>query len=88
MAALTKLTDRFTETSGEGEIVVMRVDVGDFLSLSGTAAAAWSLINGTRDRDSLVAALAAQFSMEEREIAPDVDEFLEQLRHSGLIADG
>ena len=53
-----------------------------------TAAATWRLIDGTRDRDALVDALALQFGGDERQIATDVDEFLEQLKDVGLIYDG
>ena len=59
MRALTKLTDRFTETSIDDEIVIMRLDNGEFFALSGTAAAAWRLIDGQRDRLALVDALAS-----------------------------
>lgn len=86
MASLRKLSERFTETRADDEIVVMRLDSGDFLSLQGTAAAAWSLIDGWRGRDDLVARLAADFSTDSLKIADDLNEFLAELRRMGLIA--
>ena len=81
-----KLNERFTETADDDEVVIMRVDTGEFLSLTGTAAAAWSLIDGTRDRAALVSDLALEYSMDEGQVAAEVDEFLKQLARSGLLA--
>jgi hypothetical protein len=85
MTNLAKQIDRFTETDIDDEIVVMRLDTGEFFSLAGTGAAAWRLIDGTRDRAGLINALAAEFDGEEAEIAADVDEFLLQLKEFGLV---
>lgn len=86
MTAIAKLTDRFTEADIDDEIVVMRVDNGEFFSLAGTGAIIWRLIDGTRDRNALLEALAGEFDGEEAEIASDVDEFLSRLRETGLLA--
>jgi pyrroloquinoline quinone biosynthesis protein D len=86
MTALAKQFDRFTETAIDDEIVVMRLDSGDFFSLEGTAAATWRLIDGTRDRAALIKALAADYGSDESEIAADVDDFLSQLKRQGLVA--
>ena len=86
MPILTKQADRFTETDIDDEIVVMRLDNGEFFSLSGTAAATWRMIDGTRDRSTLLSALAAQYEGDEADIAADIDEFLTKLREMGLLA--
>ena len=86
MTALTKHRDRFTEADIDQEIVIMRLDSGEFVSLSGTSAAIWRLIDGTRDRDTLVAALASEFDADHRRIGADVDGFLGQLRDMELLA--
>lgn len=86
MTLLTKQVDRFSETDVDDEIVVMRLDNGDFFSLAGTAAMTWRLIDGTRDQAALVAALIEKFDGDEAEIAADVDEFLMNLREMGLLA--
>jgi hypothetical protein len=87
MSALAKQPGRFSETDIDEEIVVMRLDNGEFFSLSGTAAATWRLIDGTRDREALLAALAEEFGGNASSMAADVDEFLGRLRELGLLAD-
>lgn len=86
MSLLVKLNERFTETSLDDEIVIMRLDTGEFFALSGTAATSWRLIDGTRDRAALVSALAADYAADEAEIASDVDALLARLRATGLLA--
>lgn len=86
MTAITKLTDRFTEADIDHEIVIMRLDTGEFFSLSGTAAALWRLIDGERDQPGLVAAAAREFDPGDSDIAADVHEFLSRLRETGLLA--
>lgn len=86
MNVLAKRTERFAETEVDDEVVVMRLDNGDFFSLAGTAAATWRLIDGTRNRAALVTALTTEFDGDEAEIAADVDEFLVKLREMGLLA--
>jgi hypothetical protein len=86
MTAIAKLTDRFTETEVDDEIVIMRLDNGEFFALSGTAAAIWRLIDGKRDRVALIEAIGAQFEADETQIAADVDEFVGRLKGTGLLA--
>jgi hypothetical protein len=86
MAALKKLLGRFTETAVDDEIVVMRLDNGEFFALSGTAAAAWRLIDGKRDRSAMLAELSAQFAAGEAQIEADIDELLGKLVESKLVA--
>lgn len=83
---IKKQVDRFSETEIDDEVVVMRLDSGEFFSLAGTAAAIWRLIDGTRDRAALVEALAAEFEADEEVIAADVDDFLAGLTEQGLVA--
>jgi pyrroloquinoline quinone biosynthesis protein D len=87
MTVLAKLADRFAETDIDQEIVVMRLDNGEFFSLAGTAASTWRLIDGTRDREALVTALAREYEGNPANIEADVDEFLEQLRGIGLLGE-
>ena len=83
---LAKQADRFTETRIDDEIVVMLLDTGDFLSLTGTAVDIWEMIDGSRGRDAIVAELVAAFDAPETAIAADVDGFLARLRETGLLA--
>ena len=85
MGLLTKVRGRFTETAIDGEVVVMDLARGDFFSLTGTAAAAWHRIDGTRSRAALIADLAADYDKAPDEVAVDVDAFLGQLGAAGLI---
>lgn len=85
IAVLTKRKDRFTEADIDQEIVIMRLDNGEFFSLSGTAAAIWRLIDGKRDRPALVAALSSEFDGDRAQIAADVDELIERLAEIGLL---
>jgi len=87
MNPVIKLSERFTEAAIDDEIVVMRIDTGEFFSLTGTAATTWRLIDGNRNRDALLAALADEYSTDEAAIAADVDEFLAHLRETGLLGD-
>jgi hypothetical protein len=87
MAALTKLLGRYADTDIDDEIIIMRLDNGEIFALSGTAAAAWRLIDGKRDRLALLSELAVQFAADERQMEADVDELLERLIDNRLIAD-
>jgi hypothetical protein len=88
MAVLQKVTGNFTEAVVDDEIILMRLDNGELLSLTETAAALWRLIDGSRDRDALVTALGAEFDADEQLIARDVVELLHKLKEAGLVAEG
>lgn len=85
MSVIEKLVGNFTETDIDDEIILMRLDNGELLTLSDTGAAIWRLIDGTRDREALIAAMAAQYSADEEQLSRDVDDFLGQLREARLI---
>ena len=82
---LRKCPANFSETEIDGEVVVMDLTRGDFFSLTSTAAAAWQLIDGTRTRASLIAALAQDYGAASETIAAEVDTFLDQLGAARLI---
>lgn len=86
MTAIAKLPERFTETDVDDEIIIMRLDNGELLTLAGTAADVWRLIDGRRDRTALLSALAEQFPGDEQRIAAEIDEFLLRLKVNGLLA--
>lgn len=88
MSAIVKLSDRLTESEMNDEIVVMRVDNGEFFSLPETAAMIWRMIDGKRDRAGLVTAVATELAVSESDIRPDVEGFLTELSEAGLIAEG
>lgn len=86
MAALTKLAGNFTETDVDDEIILMRLDNGELLTLTGAAPAIWRRIDGERDRASLIADLATEFEIPVERIEREVDELLERLVESRLLA--
>ena len=84
-ALLSKLIDRFVETAIDDETVVMDMNSGEFFSLNHTAGAVWRLIDGTRNRDTIVAHLAADFGLEAETIAAEIDEEIGSFREAGFI---
>ena len=83
---LTKVPSAFAETRIDDEIVIMNLASGDFFSLQDSAAAIWNLLDGTRDRTAVLAALCGQYDAPRADLARDVDRFLSELRSGGLIA--
>ena len=82
---LRKAETRYVETALDDETIVMDIDSADFFSLNATAGAVWRLIDGTRDRDAIVAALAGEFAASPAEIGADVDALIGQLRTAGFL---
>lgn len=87
MAVIRKLAGNFTEADVDDEVIIMRLDNGELLSLVDSAAAAWRLIDGSRDRAALAEALAVEYEADERRIAQDLGQLLDQLTEAALIAD-
>lgn len=87
-SALVKRADRFVETEIDGEMVVMELETGDFFSLSGSALSIWQLIDGTRDRASLAAAVAAEYQLTESQLAGEIDAFVADLQAAKLVEGG
>jgi hypothetical protein len=85
MTAIAKHADRFTESLVDDEIVIMRIDNGEFFAIGGTGLEIWPLIDGSRDRDALLAELEGRFEAPPAVIAPDLDAFLAELADAGLI---
>ena len=88
MTHLTKATDQFSETAIDDEIVVMSLASGSFFSLTGTARTIWQLLDDHRTEPALLAAVAASHATDEAAIAPELTQFLSQLREAGLIVAG
>ena len=83
---LTKDPTAFAETRIDDEIVVMNLSSGDFFSLRDSGAAIWELIDGTRDRAAVLAALTRDYDAADADLAADLDAFLAELRGSGLLS--
>ena len=83
---LTKVPAAFAETRIDDEIVIMNLASGDFFSLTDSAAAIWDLLDGTRNRAAVLAALTSEFDASQPDLARDLDTFLGELRVGGLIS--
>lgn len=83
---LKKRGDRFVETQVDGEVVIMDLASGDFFSLRDSALEIWRLVDGSRDRDAILAALSDDYGVAVTSLADDVDAFLDQAVSAGLIA--
>ncbi|PLK27079.1 PqqD family protein [Novosphingobium sp. TH158] len=82
---IVKFPDRFVETAIDDETVVMDLDSAEFFSLNETAGAVWRAIDGSRDRDALIAAIAGDYGETAEAIAADVDAILAQFTRAGFI---
>ena len=84
---LVKAAGRYSETAIDDEVVVMNIASGQFFALTDSARDIWNLIDGTRDRDGILAELSRAYQVEREAICADVDDFLAQLHAAGLLAD-
>ena len=87
MSVISRVEGGYSETEIDDETVVMNLNSGEFFSLTGTARAIWLLIDGTLDRDALLAELVDTFAAKPDEVAADLDPFLKSLTVAGLIAE-
>ncbi|HEY6869887.1 MAG TPA: PqqD family protein [Novosphingobium sp.] len=85
MTAVTRNEGNFVETDIDEETVLMRLSDGDFFSLEGTGRAIWQAIDGTRNREGIVALLADRFDSPTEAIDADVGRFLDDLAGAGLV---
>lgn len=85
MKPVIKLPERFVETEVDQELVLMRLADGDFFSLEGTARSIWLAIDGLRDRERIIAAVADEFEAQPDSVRADVTAFLDELGEAGLI---
>ena len=83
---LTKDPAAFAETRIDDEIVIMNLASGDFFSLKDSAAAIWDLLDGTRNRAAVLAALTSEYDAAGGDLGRDLDSFLGELRSGGLIS--
>ena len=83
---LTKDPSAFAETRIDDEIVIMNLASGDFFSLQDSAAAIWDLLDGSRNRAAVLAALSGEYAAAQADLARDLDVFLGELRAGGLIS--
>lgn len=85
MTRVRKNIERFTEAAIDDEIVLMRIDTGEFYSLSGSGAEVWRLIDDQRSEADIVKMLEASFTAPTAVIANDVTELIRELAGMGLV---
>ena len=85
MSVPAKDAARFVETEIDDEVVVMRLEDGDFFSLQGTARSIWRLIDGARDREAILGELEQRYDADRATLAGELDAFLAELREAGLV---
>lgn len=86
MSAIRKASGDFIETDVDDETIIVSLASGELFSVKETGLAIWKLIDGTRGRLQLIADLSAAYSVDEAEIASDVDAFLTDAARAGLLA--
>lgn len=84
---LVKCHSAFSESAIDDEVVLLNLQDGTFFSLTGTAAAIWPLIDGTRTRAELLGQLAESYGTAAEAVATDLDDFLAQLTEAGFLAE-
>lgn len=84
MAIPRKLTQNFVETEIDDEVLLVDLDGGELLSLSGTARAIWRAIDGVREETAIVARIGDAYAPQTG-MAREIADFLSELRAARLI---
>lgn len=82
---ITKLSDNYSETAIDDEVVVMSLATGAFFSLTGTGRAIWQALDQHHQRAAVLNALAQQYTMAPADLNADLDEFMAELAAAGLV---
>jgi hypothetical protein len=69
----------------EGEAVILTMDTKVLRGLNAVGSRVWELIDGHRDVEQIVEALAGEFSVEPARARADVQAFLRELADRGLV---
>jgi Coenzyme PQQ synthesis protein D (PqqD) len=76
----------YRELAGEGGGVLLHMDSGEYHGLNEVGALIWSLIDGERDFEALVAGVREQVEGAPDDLADETKRFLADLRERDLIA--
>jgi hypothetical protein len=71
----------------EGELVLLDLDAGSYYALDEVGARCWELILEHDDLDGVVAAMLAEFEVDEATLRADLDVLFGQLRDAGLVTE-
>ena len=80
-----KITERFTETPLDDELVLMNIETGQFNTLKNTGLAIWQLIDGKSDTASIKAKMAETHNVAADRCSAEVDHFLAELQEAGFV---
>ncbi len=69
-----------------GEVVIAERDNRTVRALNKTASLIWSLADGTRQVEAIVAEVSRRFDVAPEQVRVDVEEFCEELLQAGLIS--
>lgn len=78
-------TETLPSTVLEESRIFLDLKSGDYLSLSGTAKAAWELLTSPLRVETLIARLGERYEVEPERCAAELLPFLEELLASGLL---
>jgi len=78
-------TEALPSTVLEESRVFLDIESGDYLSLSGTAKAAWELLASPLRIETLIARLGERYEVDSERCAAELLPFLEELLASGLL---
>jgi hypothetical protein len=78
--------DRVLVERVEDETVLLDLDSGLYFALNEVGARVWELCDGTRDVDTIVEVVTAEYDAEATAVRADVIELLEQLAAERLLA--
>lgn len=72
-------------TEMDGEVVMMSIEKGSYFGLEGVGGAIWERMAGPVTLDEIVAALLADFEIEESQCRADTEAFVDELVGNGLV---
>lgn len=81
-----KLTANFVATMVDDELLIVDLDGGELLSLSGTALEIWDQIDGNASEAAIVQVMAERYSASPEELAGDVAELIHELEAAALVS--
>ncbi len=71
-----------------GEIVMMSVEMGNYVGMNEVGARIWQLIETPRSIEDLCAALVAEFAVSPQECLADTTAFLDEMVKQGAVSLG
>jgi hypothetical protein len=66
-------------------LVLLDVDGGEYFALDEVSGRVWDLCDGTRDVDTVIAAVSAEYDAPVETIRADVQEFLQEMIDESLL---